>query len=186
MELYDVDSMPLSNDERVKNIQLKLLNNEKISAFESVILGRDRITKSFGDYNTKSDHVYRVISNDTLNSYLECGFIIGDGENDEYKETYEDGKVYNNNKGVNWYLGGACVDYGDIIIECPADKDYFFPAYDNGCKMALDAKVRFFKSSGYNNPVPVSLISKVFSKKIINNELFYEDITDFIKGKRRG
>ena len=32
----------------------------------------------------------------------------------------------------------------------------------------------------------VGVLLWLISKKIINNELFYEDITDFIKGKMRG
>ena len=31
--------------------------------------------------------------------------IIGNDENDDYMEFEQNGEVYNNNKGVDWYLG---------------------------------------------------------------------------------
>ena len=82
------------------------------------------------------------------------GYILGGGSGDEYVEANVDGQTLNNNKGVDWYLGGAALRYGNVIIECPADKKYFFPASDNGCHLSFNPTVRFFKSSGYSNPVP--------------------------------
>ena len=56
---------------------------------------------------------------------------------------------------------GVSFRYGNIIIECPADKEYFQPAFDFGSGMAIDPTVRQMKSSGYKKPVPFSMITKI-------------------------
>ena len=96
-----------------------------------------------------------------LDIYTNAGSIVGASETDEYEEFTIDGKVYNNNRGVDWYLGGACLRYGDIILECPADKAYFKPAGDNGNTTSMDPTVKFMKSSGYKNPIPLSMITNI-------------------------
>ena len=73
-------------------------------------------------------------------------------------EYIQDGQRFNNNKGVDWYLGGVSLRYGNVIIECPASKEYFCPAYDNGCHLSMNPTVRHMKSSGYINPVPMSMV----------------------------
>lgn len=100
---------------------------------------------------------------------LNTGFIYGNSETDEYEEYIENGHVYNNNKGVDWYLGGIEPSYGEYIIACPAYKEYFIPAYDNGNHLSINPMVRHMKSSCYKNPVPMSLV------KLINQELDYSN-----------
>lgn len=113
--------------------------------------------------------------------YRKKGMIIGTGTDDEYLEYEQDGKIYNNNKGVDWYLGGAELKYGDIVLECPADKEYFTPAFDNGCGMSFDPTVRFLKSSGAKKPIPVSMITRVFNVKQIKEKNNQLDIEEFLK-----
>lgn len=170
MDLYDSKTMPLSSDPAKRKIQEKIKNGEQLTFMEKINAGRDTAIKEFNGYQFKSDHVYRVISEDALRVYKEKGFIIGFGDDDEYKEYEENGQTFNNNKGVDWYLGGACLRYGHIIIECPADKEYFQPAYDNGNHLCNDPDVRHFKSSGSKNPVPISMISKIINTRELENQ----------------
>ncbi len=167
MELYDSKNMPLSSDPKLKAIQEKIKNGESLNFMEKIAAGRDTAIKEFNGYQFKSNHVYRVINEEALKDYIEKGFIIGFGDNDEYQVYEENGQIYNNNKGVDWYLGGACLRYGNIIIECPADKEYFQPAYDNGTHLCNDPDVRHFKSSGSLKPVPTSMITRVIDTKQI-------------------
>ena len=170
MELYNANEMPLASDEKTRNAQEKFLRGEKLSLFENMALGRDHVIKEYAGYQFKPDHAYRAISEKLFNIYKQEGKIVGvlgDPE-DEYLEFMEDGKLINNNKGVDWYLGGACLRYGDIIIECPCDKNYFQPAFDNGNHLSADPTVKFMKSSGSKNPIPTSMITKAFR---INKEL---------------
>jgi len=162
MELYNANDMPLSSDEKKRIAQEKAIRGEPLGIMEKVILGRDPIIKEYNGYIFKPDHCYRVISQSALKRYTEAGKIIGASETDEYEEyVAEDGKLYNNNRGVDWYLGGACLRYGTIIIECPADKRYFRPAWDNGNTTSMDPTVKFMKSSGYKNPVPLDMITNI-------------------------
>lgn len=55
--------------------------------------------------------------------------------------------------------------YGDVILECPAYKEYFVPAMDNGCGMANDPTIRHMKSSGYKKPILMSMITNILSKE---------------------
>ena len=173
MDLYNANEMPLSNNNLLKNAQVKVLKNEELSLQEKMILGRDHPIKEYDGYIFKPDHVYRAISEELLNFYIEKGYIYGNDLNDEYIEYEENGKLYNNNRGVDWYLGGASLRYGDVIIECPAYKNYFIPASDNGNNLSFDPLVKHMKSSGYKNPVPISMITKIIkiSKKIENEEI---------------
>ena len=178
MELYNSQTMPLSNDERLRAVQEKVINGEDLTMPDKMIAGRDHPIKVINGYELKSDHAYRVISEELFEIYREKGYIFGTGPDDEYLEYEENGKVYNNNKGVDWYLGGAELKYGDIVLECPADKEYFTPAFDNGSKMSFDPTDRFLKSSGAKKPIPVSMITRVFNVKQIkqrNNQLNNEE-----------
>lgn len=99
--------------------------------------------------------------------YKQKGYIVGFSEYlGEVKEL--DGSVRVDNGGVGWYLGGASKRYGEIIIECPADKNYFVPAHDNGCGLFSDITVRHMKSSGINNPIPFPMITNAFDISKIN------------------
>ena len=180
MELYNAQTMPLSNNSKLKEVQEKILRNETLSVADKTIAPRDHPIKELNGYILKPDHVYRAIDEETLKLYQEKGFICGHGENDEYMEYYEEGRKFNNNKGVNWYLGGVSLKYGNIILECPADKKYFQPAFDNGNNMSYDPTVKFFKSSGSINPVPISMISNIF---FINKD--YNQYHNENKGKIR-
>ena len=160
--MYNANEMPLSNREELKDIQIKVLNNIPITIGERLKLGRDKVVREINGYQLKPNCVYRAISQRTLEKYQEYGYIVGNDREDEYVEYIKDVKIYNNNRGVDWYLGGAAPGYGEIILECPAYKEYFIPAYDNGSGMALDPLVRHMKSSGAKNPVPLSMITNIF------------------------
>ena len=166
MELYNSAAMSLSNDPVKREIQERVLRGEKVSPMEAVKIGlRDRVIKRIGDYECKPNCCYRAITEEALEIYKTQGYVI-----DERKEEYVEGI---NNQGVDWYLGGACPGktYGCIIIECPADKNYFTPAKDNGLGMANDLSVRHMKSSPNNNPVPLNMITNVFDyRKILEQQ----------------
>lgn len=161
MDLYNVSEMPLSNDKELRVAQEKIINNIKLDFREKLLLGRDHPIKNIDGYELKSNCVYRAISEELYDKYLELGYIYGNSKDDEYIEYEEDGKIYNNNMGVDWYLGGVSLRYGSVIIECPAYKEYFVPAYDNGCHLSFDPTVRHMKSSGYRNPVPFDIIKLI-------------------------
>lgn len=169
MELYDARTLPLSSNEELKKVQEKILNNEPLTIKDKFLMGRDKTIKEVYGYSLKSNCAYRVVSYELFNEYIKSGMIMGNGEDDEYQEYEENGKVYNNNKGVDWYLGGACLRYGDVLLECPADKEYFTLAYDNGAGMSIDPSVRFIKSSGTKNPIPFSMITKVVDLKTLKD-----------------
>jgi len=164
MELYNAQNLPLSNDPVKRKIQEKMLRGEKLTVGETVKINlRDRVIRKIGDYECKPDHCYRAISEDDLKIYKEQGFV-----GDKNKGDYISGE---NNKGIDWYLGGACPSrYGDIIIECPAYKDYFQLAIDNGLNMANDINVRHIKSSSQSSPVTMEMITNVFDYKKISQE----------------
>ena len=159
--MYNIYNMPLSNNEKVRNAQTKALNNQPLGMLDKIVLGRDNIVREIDGYTLKPDCVYRAVSQELLELYQQCGYIVGVDKDDEYVEYEENGQRYNNNRGVDWYLGGAAPRYGDVIIECPADERFFTPAMDYGSGMALDPMVRLMKSSGAKNPVPTDMITNV-------------------------
>lgn len=167
MELYNSKNMSLSNNPQLRAVQEKIINGETLTISDKRIAGRDHPVKEINGYQLKSDHAYRAISYEMLEIYKTNGMIIGVEADDEYQEWEENGRIYNNNKGINWYLGGAALKYGDIILECPADKRYFTPAYDNGCTMSFDPTIRFLKSSGTRNPIPITMITRIFDIKML-------------------
>ncbi len=182
-ECYNANLMPLSNDKGLKKAQEKIINGEELSTKEKLILGRDHPVKRIDNYFLKPNCVYRVVSKEHYNQYLKWGYIYGNDENDEYIEYEKDGQIYNNNRGVDWYLGGASLRYGnrgEVIIECPALKQYFTPAFDNGCHLSFDPSVRHMKSSGFKNPVPVSIIKVIkYENDIVS--IVFENVLKFLK-----
>lgn len=169
MGLYNSLEMDLSSRKNVRLFQEKMLNGEDMSS-RVVLFGRDHPVKKMGDFICKNDHVYRAVSDRSCNSYLDIGFIMGNNEFDEYEEFEENGQIYNNNKGVDWFLGGFDKKYGNIIIECPADSDYFFPAFDNGCDLVINPSIRHFKSSGFKNPVPIWIIERIVDVRLLMDD----------------
>lgn len=167
MELYNARDIDLSNNPKRRELQERILRKENITLFEKSYVGRDNVIKEIDGYILKPDHCYRCVNEELYQKYQELGFIFGNSKDDEYAEYILDGRLCNNNKGVDWYLGGASPRYGNIILECPADKEYFTLASDNGNGMSLDPNVKFIKSSGYKKPIPLSMITNVFD---INKE----------------
>lgn len=167
MELYNSENMPLSNNPQLRVVQEKIINGEPLTISDKRIAGRDHPIKEIYGYQLKSDHAYRAVSYELYEMYKANGVIMGIEENDEYQEYEENGIIRNNNKGINWYLGGVALKYGDVVLECPADKEYFTPAYDNGCGMSFDPTIRFLKSSGGKNPIPINMITRVFDVKML-------------------
>lgn len=167
MELYNSENMPLSNNPQLRVVQEKIINGEPLTISDKRIAGRDHPIKEIYGYQLKSDYAYRAVSYELYEMYKANGVIMGIEENDEYQEYEENGIISNNNKGINWYLGGVALKYGDVVLECPADKEYFTPAYDNGCGMSFDPTIRFLKSSGGKNPIPINMITRVFDVKML-------------------
>ena len=163
MELYDATTMPLSSIPDLRMAQKRYARGERFLS----IYGRDqrKIIKTIGEYECKPTCCYRAISQETFDIYKNLGFICDYRPNStEYSEFVDDnGIVYCNNAGIDWYLGGAAPGkYGMIVIECPADMNYFQPTLDYGCDMTLDPMVRHMKSSPKANPIPFSMITNVF------------------------
>ena len=170
MELYNAQTMPLSKNPRLRAVQEKIIKGEPLTMPEKMIAGRDHPVKEIAGYQLKPDHAYRAVSVEMLELYKEKGFICGAGPDDEYQEYEENGEIFNNNRGVDWYLGGAALKYGYIVLECPADKEYFIPAYDNGNGMSFDPTVRFLKSSGAKKPIPITMLTNVFDVRQIKEQ----------------
>ena len=187
MELYDTKNMPLSSNPKLRTAQERYAKGERFST----LFGRDqrKIKKELGKYQCKSNYCYRAISQETYELYKNSGFINDNRPNsNEYTESVdENGKVFTNNSGIDWYLGGAAPggEYGMIIIECPADKNYFQPAMDNGCDMTIDPTVRHMKSSPKENPIPFSMITNVFDYKKIKEQVDKENVENFKKEREK-
>ena len=172
MELYNVKIMPLSNDSNRRMAQERFARGERFAT----LYGRDqsKIKKELGTYQCKPNYCYRAISQETYELYKNSGFISDNRPNaKEYMESVdENGKVFTNNSGIDWFLGGAAPgsEYGMIVIECPADVNYFQPAFVNGCDLPIDPNVRHMKSSPKANPIPFSMITNVFDYKKIKEQ----------------
>lgn len=169
-EYYNIYEMPLSNKPELKIAQEKVLRGEELTTKEKLILGRDNTYKEINGYMLRPDCVYRVVSPNVLEIYQQTGYVLGVDLEDEYLEYTQNGETFSNNRGVDWYLGAFCKRYGSIILECPADKEYFVPALDNGCGMSKDPMVRHMKSSGVKNPVPMSMITNIFDLRELNEK----------------
>ena len=172
MELYDAKNMPLSSNPEIRTAQERYARGERFPTLH----GRDqrKIKKELGDYKCKSNFCYRAISQETYEIYKNLGFIGDNRPNaQEYMESVDENeKAYNNNSGIDWFLGGAAPgsEYGMIVIECPADMNYFQPAFDNGSDLTIDPTVRHMKSSPKANPIPFSMITNVFDYQKIKEQ----------------
>lgn len=172
MELYDAKNMPFSSNPNLRIAQERYARGERFPT----LLGRDqgKIKKELGKYQCKSNYCYRAISQETYELYRNAGFISDNRPNTkEYMESVdENGNVFNNNSGIDWFLGGAAPggEYGMIVIECPADMNYFQPAFDNGCDLTIDPTVRHMKSSPKEKPIPFSMITNVFDYNKIKEQ----------------
>lgn len=172
MELYDAKNMPFSSNPNLRIAQERYARGERFPT----LLGRDqgKIKKELGKYQCKSNYCYRAISQETYELYRNSGFISDNRPNTkEYMESVDaNGKAFNNNSGIDWFLGGAAPggEYGMIVIECPADMNYFQPAFDNGCDLTIDPTVRHMKSSPKENPIPFSMITNVFDYNKIKEQ----------------
>jgi hypothetical protein len=161
-ERFDSKDLPLSSNPKLRIAQEKFLRGEPLSVAEK-IYDRDgsAITTNINGYELKSDHAYRVVSKELYDKYVENGAITRDI--DEYV-------AGENNGGVDWYLGGAAAatkKYGGgqediVVLECPADKDYFTLTLDNGNGMVVNPRIRHIKSSSRKNPVPMNRITNTF------------------------
>ena len=172
MELYDAKNMPFSSDPNRRIVQEKYAKGERFLT----LLDHDqnKIKKELGKYQCKSNYCYRAITQETYELYKNSGFISDNRPNTrEYMESVdENGKAFSNNAGIDWFLGGAAPGrkYGMIVIECPADMNYFQPAFDNGCDLTIDPTVRHMKSSPKENPIPFSMITNVFDYSKIKEQ----------------
>ena len=178
--LWDATKMPLSSDFAKRTAQLKQLNGEELTMSDIMKLGRDTTVKVLGNYELKPDRAYRAMS---VNEYLlheKSGYIDGPPGDVEYEETVVDGKTFNNNAGVDWYLGGASLRYGKVVIETPASKQFFVPAADGGNGMSLDPTVKHFKSSPHDNPVPLSATKIVAGKDLVIDAKFEQAMSEEI------
>ncbi len=173
---YDARTMPLSEDSLMRTIQEKILSGvsvDELSFSEKMKLGRDTVVREIDGYQLKPDCVYRVITKELYDLYVKEGYVMGLDEADEYDPNQP------GNRGVDWYLGGACLKYGKgskvgkVVIECPATTEYFVPTHDNGSGMAKDPMVRHMKSSGYAHPVPMSMIKVIMhpDSSMMNNDI---------------
>ena len=169
-DVYNVRKIPLSNNKERKISQLKYILGMELSLKEKILLGRDTTIKEINGYILKDYCCYRAVNTETYKKYLEMGYISSGIIDYEYEEYYLDNTLYNNNKGIDWYLGGVCLKYGEVILECPAYKKYFQVAFDNGNGMSKDPTVKFMKSSGYKNCIPIELV-KVIHGLDLDNEI---------------
>jgi hypothetical protein len=150
--LYHADLMPPAENETLRAVREKQLAGVALNMTELMRAGRDTTVDAIGEYELKPDHVYRAVGRDALEAYQLHGMVVATGEeDDEFIEGL-------NNAGVDWFLGGAAPKYGSVVLETPADPDYFVPAHDNGHALAKDPKVRHMKSSGRLNPVPMDKV----------------------------
>lgn len=182
-DLYNALEMPLSDNPERRIAQEKILKGEPLTMHERIEYagGHDHPLKNIGNYKCKPDHCYRAVSRKTFEIYKECNCIIGFSE---YlgEVIDENGNKRIDNGGVDWYLGGYSKRYGDIVIECPAYKEYFVPNYDHGFGLSSDLTVRHMKSSGKIKPIPLELITNVFDLSLENEDkCIYDEVMGSIK-----
>ena len=170
-DLFDANNLQLSSNPKLRELQEKVISGQPLSMMEKVIIGRDNTFKELLGYKLKSNCAYRAVRREVFEKYKELGYVAG--LNSNLEPLLDDEYLINeNNKGVDWYLGGAAPKYGKIIIECPADKNYFVLAADSGNGMSNDPTVRFIKSSGSQKPIPFDKITRVID---LENNIIIEN-----------
>jgi hypothetical protein len=153
---YHVDAMPLPDDPARRAIVEKQLAGEPLTLGESMQSGRDNTVDMIGEHPVKPDHVYRTVGEAGLNAYLAAGSVVGQEGDQDFVEG-------ENNGGIDWYLGGVALKYGEVVLEAPASPDFFRPSSHAGTGMAKDPRVRHMKSSVAENAVPMSMVN-VYTK----------------------
>lgn len=164
-ERFDVTKITASG------IREKILKGEPLSMADKIKAGRDTIYA--GDLGngiqTKPDHAYRAISAGALDHYIETGGVEIEKEGDVYKPG-------ENNKGVDWYLGGFSPRYGDIVIETPATKGKF-AVVESDSLLGKNPNVLHVKSEGGKNAIDIENITNVFRiKKSQDGKASFEPI----------
>lgn len=72
-ERFDSSELPLSNDPKLRIAQEKFLRDEPLSIFEKMYdRNGEAITTNIDGYELKTDHAYRVVSDELYDRY--CGF----------------------------------------------------------------------------------------------------------------
>ena len=150
--LFHAEHMPLPEDPQLRAVREKQLAGEPLSIGEALKIRGDTTFSQLDGIEARPDHVYRTVDQAGLSAYQEAGAVVGQGEHDEFKEG-------DNNKGVDWYLGGFATKYGDVVLEMPAYPEYVEPAAHQGSAMAKDPNVRHMKTSGTVNPVPMEHVT---------------------------
>ena len=163
---FDVRFMPRSGDAEQNQIHNKIRNDTTLTVMEGIRSGRDKVTRQLGEVELLPDRVYRGTDAEEVRNLLIEGKLMSRSLDDEYEEA-EEGS--NNNKGIDWYLGGASQRYGEVFLEAPARPDYVGPKRDNGTRLASGGYVRHFHSSGRNHPIPEQEVT-IIAKKIDSNE----------------
>ena len=77
VELFNATTMPLSNNEKIRIAQQKLLNGEALSLADKLVIGRDQTIRNIAGYKFRSDCAYRAINQELLEIYLNVGFVCG-------------------------------------------------------------------------------------------------------------
>lgn len=161
--LLNAHEIPLS--EVGKRVFERRQQGKVLSLRERLESGRDTVFvgEQIKGMVIKPDHAYRGVDEKTLLKYIQHGSVEGEHENPDIWSP--DG----GNKGIDWYLGGLALRYGNYIIETPAHADYFVVADEGGSAlMANDPFVRHIKSEGgTSKSVP---LSRIIAYKIVTNE----------------
>lgn len=167
---FDSENLPLSENPKLRAAQEKFLRGEPLSLMEK-LFDRDgpSIVTTLDGHDLRTDAAYRVVKQSVYEQYLKDGMITRN------EEEYVAGK---NNGGVDWYLGGAAAGtrkYGGregkiVVLECPAEKEYFTLTTDNGNGMVVNPRIRHIKSSSQEHPVPMEMITRVFFVDHSNGE----------------
>ena len=160
--LYEKGLTPIDESDRVTYETRKILAEKQASGAQLTMeeimqAGRDGVLYEWNGQKLKPDHCYRKIQQPDLDHYRESGFV--DNNIDLKTLERKDGrKVKGRIDTVDWYLGATTSRYGDILIEAPANPDYFVPVETPGKQgnMLTDPDAIHMHSSGIVDPIPMS------------------------------